>query len=264
MLVSLLFWLLSLLLAPLLLGIINRTKAVFAGRHGAPLLQPWFDLLKLMRKGTVYSNSTTWVFRAGPIISLAAILMAGLLMPLNGVPAPIAFPGDLVLFAYLLGVARFVTVLAALDTGSSFEGMGSSREVWIASLAEPALFLAFGALVRHTGHWSISAIMSSLTAGPDTIPISILLGIALFLVVLAENSRIPVDDPNTHLELTMIHEVMVLDHSGIDFAYILYGAALKLWLTGALLMNILLPFRTGTLLLDGLIGHGLFMWRLIS
>lgn len=134
--------------------------------------------------------------------------------------------------------------------------MGGSREVWIAILSEPALFLAFGALTRHSGLWSLSGVMSGLASSAlaDALPLILLLGIALFIVLLAENSRIPVDDPNTHLELTMIHEVMILDHGGVDLAFILYGASLKLWITGAVLMNILLPVRTGSSWLDGVIG----------
>jgi formate hydrogenlyase subunit 4 len=142
-------------LPPLLLGILNRTKAIFAGRRGAPLLQPYFDLAKLLRKGAVYSRTTTWVFRAGPVIGLAAVASAGLLLAMGGAPAAISFAGDFVLFAYLLGLARFFTALAALDTGSAFEGMGAAREVTFASLAEPALFLCLLVLARATGTASL-------------------------------------------------------------------------------------------------------------
>ena len=216
---------------PLLLGILNRTKAIFAGRKGAPLLQPYFDLAKLLRKGAVYSRTTTWVFRAGPVIGLAAVASAGLLLAMGGAPAAISFTGDFVLFAYLLGLARFFTALAALDTGSSFEGMGAAREVTFASLAEPALFLCLLVLARATGTASLSGMLG---AAPLQAAIS------LFVIALAENSRIPVDDPNTHLELTMIHEVMVLDHGGPDLAFILYGASLKLFLFGAILSRLVL------------------------
>ena len=247
----------ALTLSPLLLGVINRTKALFAGRKGQPLLQSYFDLWKLLRKGAVYSRTTTWVFRAGPIVGLAAVLVATALVPLGGVPATVSFTGDLVLFAYLLGLMRFFTVLAALDTGSSFEGMGASREVAFSALAEPALLLGLAALARQTGSLSLSTIYSSLSA--DTWlkagPMLALVAAALMVVLLAENARIPVDDPNTHLELTMIHEVMVLDHGGPDFAFILYGAALKLWVLGALFTGLILPIRTGNPWSDG--GAGL-------
>src|SRR5579864_3215263 len=146
----------ALVFAPLLIGVTNRTKAVFAGRQGAPLLQPYFDLVKLLGKGAVYSQTTTLVFRVGPMIGLAAVLTASLLMPFGGCRAPLAFGGDLILFVYLMGLARLFTVLAALDTGSSFEGMGASREVLFSTLAEPALLLALAAVGRETKTLSLS------------------------------------------------------------------------------------------------------------
>jgi formate hydrogenlyase subunit 4 len=236
---------LFLVFPPLLLGVVNRVKALFAGRKGPPLLQPYFDLAKLLRKGAVYSRTTTWVFRAGPIVGVAAVAAAGLLVAFAGEPALVAFTGDFILFAYLLGLARFFTALAALDTGSSFEGMGAAREVTFASLAEPALFLALVVLARATGTLSLSGMLGQglSAAWTHAAPALVLAAIALFVVALAENARIPVDDPNTHLELTMIHEVMVLDHSGPDLAFILYGAALKLFLFAALFTRLVLGFR---------------------
>ena len=245
----------ALALAPLLLGVINRTKAVFAGRRGQPLLQTYFDIWKLLHRGAVYSRTTTWVFRAGPVVGLACALVATALVPLGGVAAPLWFSGDLFLLVYLLAVMRFFTVLAALDTGSSFEGMGASREVWFSALAEPALLLALVAVARPTGSVSLSQILAGLTADQWVhagIGFALVVG-ALIIVLLAENARIPVDDPNTHLELTMIHEVMVLDHSGPDFAFILYGAALKLWVLGAVLVGVMLPVHTGSAWLDMLV-----------
>jgi formate hydrogenlyase subunit 4 len=249
---SLLVPLPALLLAPVLPGIVTRTKAVLAGRVGAPLLQPYHDLAKLLRKGAVYSTTTTWVFRLAPVAGLAALLVATGLMPLGGVRAPLAFAGDVLLFAALLGLARFATVLAALDTGSSFEGMGASREVTFAALAEPALLLGLAAVARATGGLSLSDMFAGVTeaAWLRAGPAFALLLAALLVVFLAENGRIPVDDPTTHLELTMIHEVMILDHGGVDLAFILYGSALKLWLLGALLVG-LVPVRTGSPWLDG-------------
>jgi len=250
--ISLVSFLLALILSPLLLGVINRTKAIFAGRRGQPLLQTYYDLLKLLGKGAVYSRTTTWVFRAGPIIGLAAAMGAAALMPLGGTMALAAFPGDLVLFAYFLGLMRFATVLAALDTGSSFEGMGASREVQFAALAEPALLLALAALARQASSLSLSGIVPALGTGAwgPAAPVLLHAAAALILVLLVENARIPFDDPNTHLELTMIHEVMVLDHGGVDFAFILYGAALKMWALGALVVGLLVPVRTGNPWID--------------
>jgi formate hydrogenlyase subunit 4 len=244
--------LLGLALAPLLLGIIGRTKAVLAGRIGQPLLQPYHDLRKLTRKGAVYSRTTSWVFRAGPVVGLAAVLVALTLLPFGGLPAPCAFQGDFVLLAYLLGVTRFCTVIAALDTGSSFEGMGASREVTFSALAEPALLLGLAALARMTGSLSLSTMLSGPTiqTWKEAAPVLALISVALLAVFLAENGRIPVDDPNTHLELTMIHEVMVLDHGGVDLGFILYGAALKLWLLGSILVGVAMP-RSGNPWVDG-------------
>jgi formate hydrogenlyase subunit 4 len=228
--------------APLLLGVTNRTKAVFAGRNGPPLFQPYYDLWKLLGKGAVYSRTTTWLFRAGPVIGLAAVLVAMTLLPFGGFQAPLSFAGDLVLFAYLLGLARVFTVLAALDTGSSFEGMGASREVLFSTLAEPSLLLALAAVGRQTHSLSLSGMHLALTTvWGGSVLLLYLVAVVLLVVFLAENSRIPVDDPNTHLELTMIHEVMVLDHGGPDFAMILYASALKLWVFGALIVGLLIP-----------------------
>lgn len=232
----------GLLFAPLLSGVINRTKAVFAGRRGSPLLQSYRDLAKLLRKGAVYSRTTTWVFRAAPAIGLASVAAALTILPVPGTPSPVSFPGDLILFAYCLGLMRFVTVIAALDTGSSFEGMGASREVQFAALAEPALLLGLAALARSGGSLSLSGIFAGLSRSSWAAsgPALALVAAALLIVFLAENSRIPVDDPNTHLELTMIHEVMILDYSGPDLALVLYGASLKLWVTGSLIVNLVL------------------------
>jgi len=245
---------LALLLAlpPLLLGVINRTKSMFGGRRGPPLLQPYRDLARLMRKGLVLSHTTTLVFRAAPLVSLVAVLFAGLLLPLGPFDAPLHFSGDLVLFAYLFGLARFMTTLAALDTGSSFEGMGAAREVTFACLSEPALFFALLLLAKMSGSLELSVMLHSPLQVQWTIlgPSLVLVAVGLFIVVLAENCRLPVDDPNTHLELTMIHEVMVLDHSGPLLGIILYGAALKLFVLGAFLLHIVSPFQTGRPWLD--------------
>ncbi|MCU0663757.1 MAG: NADH-quinone oxidoreductase subunit H [Myxococcota bacterium] len=238
---------LLLLFPPLLLGIIVKTKALFAGRVGAPLLQPYSDLWKLLKKGAVYSRTTTWIFRAGPIIALASVLTAGVVLPLASTSSPFGFAGDVILFAYLLALGRFVTMAAALDTGSPFEGMGASREAAFSALVEPALFLVLGIICLPAASVSFSNAWAALpwqhwgVAHPCLLAASA----ALFIVLLTENSRIPVDDPNTHLELTMIHEVMVLDHSGPDFAFILYGASIKLFLFGSLLIHLLLPISAG-------------------
>jgi formate hydrogenlyase subunit 4 len=248
--------LLLLLMPPLLLGVINKTKALFAGRVGPPVLQPYYDLARLMRKGMVFSTTTTWIFRAAPFVTFAAILIAGLMIPLGPFNAPIRFSGDLVLFAYLFALARFFTTTAALDTGSSIEGMGAAREVTFACFSEPALFLAFLVLAKFSGTLSLSPMLRA----PLTVPLAglplaplALVAVGLFVVLLAENSRIPIDDPNTHLELTMIHEVMVLDHSGPLFGIILYGAAMKLFVLSAVVLHVMVPARAGWAAADWLL-----------
>jgi len=244
--------LLVLLFPPLLLGVINRTKAFFAGRSGAPVLQPYYDMLRLWRKGSVFSRTTTWVFQAGPLVTLATTLAAAMLMPLGNHQAPISFNGDMILFAYLFGLGRFFTIAAALDTGSSFEGMGGAREATFSCLAEPALFFALVVLARISSSLSLSDMLNNfpLTVWFGSGAALLLMAGALFIVLLAENCRIPFDDPNTHLELTMIHEVMVLDHSGPGLAAVLYGAALKLFLLGTLFVHITVPFRSDNFVLD--------------
>ena len=263
--ISILHPLTALILSPLIPGIINRTKAFFAGRKGQPLLQTYYDLARLFQKTPVYSQTTSWIFRAGPLAGLASAITALLVLPIGGGAAMFNFTGDLIFLIYLLGVMRFSTVLAALDTGSAFEGMGASREVQFSVLAEPALLLSLlamgeiGEIALPVGiqetlpHLSLSGIYTSLSfsAWMHSGTVLLLAASALLIVLLTENSRIPVDDPTTHLELTMLHEVMVLDHSGPDLAMILYGAAIKLWIFSALLAGVLIPVRSGNFLLDG-------------
>jgi len=244
-------------LSPLIPGLINRVKATLAGRTGPPVLQLYHDLAKLSGKAALFSRTTTGMFLAGPVATVAAVLVASLLVPFGHLPAPIHFQGDAILFIYLFGLARFLTVLAALDTGSSFEGMGSAREVTFAPLAELAIFLGFAALAKASGSASLSDLLASpgLAHARSMAPSCLVLA-GWAIVYLAENSRIPVDDPNTHLELTMIHEVMVLDHSGRPLALVLYGASLKLMVLGALILGLVLP-RTGRPWLDwGAFGLG--------
>ncbi|MDE2221537.1 MAG: NADH-quinone oxidoreductase subunit H [Candidatus Omnitrophica bacterium] len=227
---------------PLLLGVITKTKAFFAGRRGAPLCQPYYDIFKLMRKGSVYSVTSNWIFRLGPLISTAVILAAGIVLPIAVFKAPVQFGGDIILFIYLLGLARFFMVLAALDTGSSFEGMGACREATFSCLSEITIFLNLTILALLSRGLSLSGIFLGGLASSwmQVGPVLILVAASFFLVLLSENSRIPVDDPETHLELTMIHEVMVLDHSGMELGCILYTQALKLFLFGSMLVSMVL------------------------
>jgi formate hydrogenlyase subunit 4 len=239
---------LAFLMPPLLPGIITRTKAAFAGRTGAPLLQPYRDLFRLMRKGSVFSSTTSWLFRAGPVVTLAATAVAALVIPLGNHAAPLSFTGDMLLFVYLFGLARFFTLLAALDTGSSFEGMGAARDATFSCLAEPTLFFALLALGRMGGALSLSPLLthSSAASWLEDGAAMLLLSGGLFIVLLAENCRVPFDDPTTHLELTMVHEVMLLDHSGPLFGFAEYAASLKLFVLGTFLIHVVVPVRAAT------------------
>jgi formate hydrogenlyase subunit 4 len=225
-----------LLVAPLLPGIVNRVKAWVAGRRGPPLLQLYYDLARLWRKGVVLSDLASPGFIAGPAIAWVALLGAALLMPLGPAGGALDFRGDVFLFVYLLAVARFCTAWAALETGSAFEGMGAAREVSFAVIAEAALITAILALAVQSGSVALDAMLDHPPGGG-----ALMLAAGLFTVLLAENCRVPFDDPNTHLELTMIHEAMILDHSGPPLAIILHGAAMKLLLFAVLLPQTVLP-----------------------
>ena len=224
------------------LGIVNKVKAIWAGRKGAPVFQPYYDFFKLIRKGEVISRTTSFIFKISPSINIASVFFALLIVPVPIIGSLISFPGDFVLFAYALGLSKFMMALAALDTGSSFEGMGASREVTYSTIVETAFFIVIGSLALLTNQNSFSAIFSSLNISAGyTVLVKILLVISLFLMLLVEGSRIPVDDPNTHLELTMIHEVMILDYSGPDLAFILYAAGLKMVIISILIADLIMP-----------------------
>lgn len=244
--------LMAALLPPLMRGVIIKTKAAFAGRVGAPLWQPYYDLIKLFQKDFVLSTTTSWVFLAGSVMALATPALAALLIPFGHRDAPVSFTGDVILFVYLLALGRFWLALASLDTGSSFEGMGAAREVTFACLAEPALFFGLLATARLSGSMRMADMFDrSLLAEWHSGAASLLLVIvSWFIVMLAENSRIPFDDPNTHLELTMIHEVMVLDHGGPALGMVLYGSAIKLWVFGTMIVRLAVPVVSGYELID--------------
>lgn len=228
-----------LLVAPLLPGVINKVKAWVAGRRGPPVLQLYYDLAKLWRKGVVLSTLASPGFIVGPAVAWAALMGAALLMPLGAAGSVLSFQGDVLLLFYLLALARFGTAWAAMETGSAFEGMGAAREVSFAVLAEAAIFAAILSLSLRTGSVSLVTMLA-----PTADAGAVLLAAGLFTVLLAENCRVPFDDPNTHLELTMIHEVMVLDHSGPPLAVILHGASVKLLLFALLLVQAVLPLRS--------------------
>jgi len=220
-------------------GIIIRTKSIASGRKGPGIFQPLKDIIRLFKKGSVYSKTTSFIFQIAPSIYFASIIMAIIVIPLGEYKGIVSFEGDFVFFAYILGVGKFFSIISALDTGSSFEGMGASREALFSMFAEPAFFILMGSFALLTGHTSFQEIFASLHFGSY---ISYILGIlatvVLVMITMVENSRMPFDDPKTHLELTMVHEVMILDNSGFDLGLILYGTSLKFAMYGALIANL--------------------------
>ncbi|MFA6357907.1 MAG: NADH-quinone oxidoreductase subunit H [Candidatus Omnitrophota bacterium] len=251
----LIHWLFVFLLAPLFVGLVVKVKAFFAGKKGPSVFQPYFDLVKLSRKQCIYSQTTSWVFRAAPVVALASVFVVSLEIPLGILKAPLQFSGDILLLAYLLALSRFFMIASALDTGLSLEGAGASREAFFSCLSELALFMNFITLACLTQSISLSEMIGVNILIPWNLdPVLLLVVASFFIVLLAENCRIPVDDPDTHLELTMIHEVMILDHSGVDLAYMHYASAVKLFLfSGILVMILIIPFQTGNPVKDMLI-----------
>lgn len=239
------YFLISLVAAPLLVGIINKVKAFFAGRKGPRLLQLYFDIFKLLKKDRILSNTSTIIMEICPIVNLTAIVVASALMPIAGYPSPLGFEGDIILFFYLFGLGRIATIFAALDTGSAFEGMGASREAQFSAIVELVIFtiITFLALIS-TGGFSLDLLLDvSITSTGVGLAITplLLITLAFLIVLLCENCRVPFDDPETHLELTMIHEAMILDNAGPDLAIIHYAAALKLWTMSGFLVMLILP-----------------------
>lgn len=248
------------LLPPLFAGVVNRVKAVLACRRGAPLLQPFFETARLLRKGRVVGESTTLLFALGPSAALAGALVASCVAPLPGRLALFPFPGDPVLFAGALAFGRFLTILAALDTGSSFEGMGGSREALYGVFVEPSLLLCAAALSLASGSLTLLGMTGPYLAELH-LAVSLGASIVLFILLLVEGSRVPVDDPNTHLELTMVHEVMALDHGGPDLAFTTWAAWLRMTLLAGTIACLLVPGGGGAL---ALFGHAAFILLLAA
>jgi formate hydrogenlyase subunit 4 len=250
---SILFWVLAMVTAPFFSAVILKVKAFFGGKKGPPWLINYYTLIKLIQKGSVYSTSTTWVFRLGPMVSLSAAATALMFLPIAGRPPVFSFTGDVLLVLYLLGLGRFFTIAAAMDTASPFEGMGAAREAYFPIICEATVFMVLILFYILTGELQLAAYFAAgqpmalwQAAGAPMLFVAM----ALFIVLLAENSRVPVDDPATHLELTMIHEVMVLDHSGPDFAFIELGSFAKLFFYAALVTRLILPADLGHGLAD--------------
>jgi formate hydrogenlyase subunit 4 len=244
---SILLWLAAILVAPFFSGLILKIKAFFGGKKGPPLLINYYTLIKLIKKGSVYSNSTTAVFKLGPIISLAASVTVLMFLPIAGYDPIFSFKGDVIFVLYILGLGRFFTIAAAMDTASPFEGMGAAREAYFPIICEAAMFMILIFFYRVTGELQLSAFFAG--SSPQMMWSSagaplVFIVISFFIILLTENSRVPVDDPATHLELTMIHEVMVLDHSGPDFALIELGSFCKLIFYSTIISKLILPFES--------------------
>ncbi len=220
-------------------GIIIRTKSIFSGRKGPGILQPIKDIYVLFHKGNVFSTTTSIIFKIAPSITLASIIIATTLLPLGKHAALISFDNDFVMFAYLLAIGKFFSIIAAMDTGSGFEGMGANREALYSMLVEPAFFLIIATFAAITGFTSFSEIFATFEIAENKylIIISIISFYMLLQIMMIENSRLPIDDPKTHLELTMIHEVMILDNSGFDKALIHIGTMIKFSIYGTLIFN---------------------------
>jgi formate hydrogenlyase subunit 4 len=242
-------------IAPLFVSLIKKVKAWTQGRMGPSVFQTYFTLIKLLKKEVIYSPNSSRIMRATPLVTLAVTLVAALFVPLIFVPEPFGGIGNIILFLYLLALARFFMALAGLDAGSSFGGMGSSREMSIAAIIEPTTIIVFAALAFVFKTLNIFE-MVSLTAANGSLatPTLILIGISLFIILIVETSRIPVDNPETHLELTMIHEGMVLEQSGRNLALMELAAAVKMTVLMGLLLNLMVPvFLTTSLAPAGLI-----------
>jgi formate hydrogenlyase subunit 4 len=219
-------------------GIITRVKSIASGRKGPGLFQPMLDILRLLKKGTIYSTTTSFIFKIAPVIYFSTILTAAFLLPFDNQPGLLSFKGDFIAFSYILALGKFFMIIAALDTGSAFEGMGASREALYSMLVEPAFLILMASFAMFTGHTSFYEIYSSIYFGSYiAVFVGVLAAYNLFQIIMVENSRVPYDDPKTHLELTMIHEVMVLDNSGFDLALINFASALKFVIFGTLISN---------------------------
>lgn len=243
---SLLLWIVGIITAPFFSAVILKVKAFFGGKKGPPIFINYYTLTKLFKKGSVYSISTTFIFKLGPVISFAAALTALMFLPVFGHNPLFSFEGDIIFVLYLFGLGRFFTIAAAMDTASPFEGMGAAREAFFPIICEATMFMILILFYKLTGHLSLANYFagghpSYLWDMAGTSMVFII--ISLFIVLLTENSRVPVDDPATHLELTMIHEVMVLDHSGPDLALIELGAFIKLFFYSTMVSSLILPFQ---------------------
>lgn len=225
-----------------MLGVIKKTKAFFAGKKGISIFQPFWDFLRLLKKEQVISSTTSWIFKFAPLVIFSTTVFAGLFAPMFFAKSIIEIEGAFIIFSYLLGLGKFFALISAMDTGSSFEGMGASREACFTTLIEPAFFVILASCALITQNLTFESISQILTNfGTFGILLTIMAVAAIFIMLLVECSRVPVDDPATHLELTMIHEAMILDNSGFDLAIITYASGMKMILLSSIIVNLLLP-----------------------
>jgi formate hydrogenlyase subunit 4 len=253
---------LLLLLAPLVTGCIRNWKAKLQNRRGPRIWQPYSDLVKFLRKDMVISEHASWVFSLAPYVVFLSSLLAGLLVPMVSTQAPLSLFGGVLALAGLLALGRFLMALGGLDPGSAFGGMGSSREMTIAAMAEPAMMLAVFTVAIGAGSTDLSRILQA-TQGPAWSllnPTHVMAFAALFIVLLAETGRIPVDNPATHLELTMVHEAMLLEYSGRYLAFMEWGASVKQLVLMTLLANIFFPLGIANAMTPAALGIGLLAY----
>ncbi len=260
-----LFNILILLFMPfLVIGIIKKTKAFWAGRKGVCLLQPLFDTIRLFKKDRTISNTTSWIFNFAPIVVFATTLFAGLFVPMVQCHSIINVVGAFVIFSYILGLGKFFALISAMDTGSSFEGMGASREASFTTIVEPAFFIILASLTALSGNYTFVSLADVIKSnGTFGVLIVIMAVISLFIMLLTECSRVPVDDPTTHLELTMIHEVMILDNSGIDLALLTWASGIKMVILMALIANLIIPLGLSTMASIGLFLLALILFSVL-
>ena len=241
--VSVIQILLMVLSAPLIVGIIRKTKARLQNRRGATIVQPYLDLAKLLGKEVIIPTTSSWIFRITPYVVLASMLLIALLVPTIFAPVPFHWTGDIITIIYLFAAARFFLAIGGLDAGTAFGGLGSSREMSIASIIEPAMMLAVFTTAVTAGSTDLSIIVNRLSTTPASIiqPSHVLAFAGLFIVTIAETGRLPVDNPGTHLELTMIHEAMILEYSGRYLAFLELASQMKLLIFFSLLANMFAP-----------------------
>ena len=241
--------LIILLFVPFLMaGVIKKTKTFWTGKKGPSVLQPFYDFVRLLKKDFVISGTTSNVFRIAPVVGIITVLFAAMFVPLANGKTIVNIPAGLIVFAYTLALGKFLSLISAMDTGSSFEGMGASREACFTTIVEPAFFVTIASIMALSGNYTFDAISNIIAnAGNYGVLITIFAILALFIMILVEGSRVPVDDPATHLELTMIHEVMILDNSGSDLAMFSWANSIKMLLFSSLIANMIIPTGLSTL-----------------